>query len=72
MFPHFAGARQIIEVEVDLVQTSCGFGVPRFDFVEQRESLTEWAEKKGPEGLREYWKQRNQISLDGKPTKIFD
>jgi len=72
LFPHFAGARQIIEVEVDLVQTSCGMGVPRFDFVEQRESLTEWAEKKGPEGLREYWKQRNQISLDGKPTKIFD
>jgi predicted pyridoxine 5'-phosphate oxidase superfamily flavin-nucleotide-binding protein len=72
LFPHFVGARQVIEVEIDLVQTSCGFGVPRFDFVEQRDLLTNWAEKKGSEGLKTYWKEKNQISLDGKPTKIFD
>src|SRR6202789_737576 len=29
------GARQIVSLEVDMVQTSCGYGVPRFDFAEQ-------------------------------------
>jgi hypothetical protein len=72
LFPSFVGARQIIEAEVDLVQTSCGAAVPRFDFVEDRQQLKEWAEKKGSDGLKEYWEQRNQVSLDGKPTKILD
>jgi len=70
LFPPQIGARQIIEVNVDLVQTSCGAAVPRFEFVEEREQLKQWLEKKGPEGVRAYWKDRNQVSLDGKPTKI--
>ena len=72
LFTSQAGARQIIEIEVDLVQTSCGMAVPRFDFVEERQQLKEWAENKGSDGLKKYWEQRNQISLDGKPTKILD
>jgi len=71
-FPRIAGARQIIDMTVDLVHCSCGIGVPYFDFVGERNMLAEWAEKKGESGIKEYWRNRNQISLDGKPTKILD
>ena len=57
---------------IDLVLTSCGMAIPRFEFVEERQQLKEWAEKKGPDGLKKYWEQKNQISLDGKPTKILE
>lgn len=67
-FPAIPGARQIIDMSVDLVQTSCGFGVPFFEFKAERDQLEKWAEKKGPEGIRQYWEEKNRISLDGKPT----
>jgi hypothetical protein len=71
LYSHFAvtpGARQIFDVQVDLVQTSCGMAVPFFDYVDEREQLKNWAINKGKEGIREYWKEKNQLSLDGKPT----
>ncbi|MBA1443760.1 MAG: pyridoxamine 5'-phosphate oxidase family protein [Chromatiales bacterium] len=67
-FPSLPGARQIAVMEVDLVQTSCGFGVPLFEYQGDRDTLKEWANKKGEEGIREYWQKRNSVSLDGKPT----
>ncbi|MBI2287067.1 MAG: pyridoxamine 5'-phosphate oxidase family protein [Nitrosomonadales bacterium] len=70
LFPAIPGARQIIDMSIDLVQTSCGFGVPFFEFRAERDQLEKWAEKKGPEGIRQYWEEKNQISLDGKPTGI--
>lgn len=72
MFPPYIGARQIIEMDVNLVQTSCGFAVPCFNFAGERDFLNKWAERKGREGLAEYWKESNQISLDGKPTRILE
>ncbi len=71
LFKPIAGSRQIFDLTVDLVQTSCGMSVPFYDYVEEREQLTNWAEKKGNEGLKEYWQQKNQVSLDGKPTNIM-
>lgn len=71
-FPQTPGARQIFDMQVDLVQTSCGMGVPFYDYVEERELLTSWAIKQGEEGVSEYWKKKNQLSLDGKPTHILD
>jgi len=38
---------------------------------EEREQLKNWALKKGEEGLKAYWQQKNKISLDGKPTHIM-
>lgn len=70
-FDPIEGARQIFDLEVDLVQTSCGMGVPCFDEAEQRDHLKNWAVKKGKDGIKEYWQQKNQISLDGKPTNIM-
>jgi len=69
-FPSLPGARQIVVMDVDLVATSCGFGVPLFDYRGERKELREWADKKGEEGIKEYWQERNRLSLDGKPTGI--
>lgn len=69
-FPHSPGNRQLFRVTVDLVQTSCGFGVPLYDYKRDRSTLTEWAEQKGEAGMREYWKQKNQVSIDGVGTRI--
>ncbi len=60
--------RQIFLAEIDLVQTSCGYGVPFFDYVGERETMAAWAEKKGPDGLQNYILEKNLRSLDGLPT----
>jgi hypothetical protein len=72
LFNPAPGARQIFDLGVDLVQTSCGMAVPIFQYVKERDQLSGWATKKGEEGVRKYWKEKNQVSLDGKPTNIID
>lgn len=72
LFPETPGARQIFDVKVDLVQTSCGLAVPFFDYIEERTQLNEWARKKGEDGILEYWAKKNQTSLDGTPTHIME
>jgi len=69
-FSETAGARQIFELDIDLVQASCGFAVPFMDYVEERTQLRESSLKKGTEGLKAYWKEKNSISLDGHQTHI--
>ncbi len=71
LFPDLPGKRQVIDMKVDLVQVSCGFGVPLMDYQGQRTVLTDWAEKEGEEGIRKYWDAKNRISLDGHDTRIF-
>jgi len=69
-FEIYPSTRQIIVADIDLVQTSCGFGVPMYDFVGHRDIHFEWAEKKGEEGLVEYVAKKNLISLDGLDTDL--
>ena len=71
-FPDYAGKRQIVTVEVSHVVTSCGFGVPRMDLVSQRPTLPDWAGGKGEAGIRDYWRDKNQVSFDGLPTGILE
>lgn len=66
------GARQIVVLDVDRVQTSCGYGVPLFDYAGERDTLRRWAQSKGDEGLKEYRKQKNVVSIDGFPTGLPD
>lgn len=66
------GARQIVWLDIDLVQTSCGFGVPLFSYEGERPSLDNWANAKGPDGIEEYWREKNIVSMDGLPTGLFD
>lgn len=70
LFPPIPGARQIFDVTIDLVQSSCGMAVPYFSYVGDRELLREWATKKGEDGLRRYREEKNQTSIDGLPTHI--
>ena len=71
-FTTFTGERQIIVLHIESLQTSCGFGVPVYDLVEERDKLIEWAEKKGDDGINLYWQEKNQTSIDGLPTGIFE
>ncbi|MBA4795260.1 pyridoxamine 5'-phosphate oxidase family protein [Phenylobacterium sp.] len=66
------GARQIVRLDIDLVQTSCGFGVPLMDFVGERPSLDRWAQAQGEAGLSDYRRAKNALSLDGLPTGLVD
>lgn len=72
-FPTLAGSRQIFNLEIDLVQTSCGTGVPVMQFERTRadEDLVPFYDEMGPEGVQEYWARKNVQSIDGKPTGIF-
>ena len=69
-FPGSTGARQVFDIAVDLAQTSCGFQVPFYEFKGDRDTLTKWADGKGRDGIRQYWREKNARSLDGKPTGI--
>jgi hypothetical protein len=69
-FPQTPGARQICEMAVDLVQTSCGYAVPQMELAQDRPTLRSWAEAKGEAGLKDYWDTRNRQSIDGLPTGI--
>ena len=71
-YAHFEsriGARQIYELNVDLVQTSCGFGIPFYDYAGDRDKLRKWASNHGEDGIKNYWKTRNAVSIDGRPTR---
>ncbi|MEO9511433.1 MAG: pyridoxamine 5'-phosphate oxidase family protein [Flavobacteriaceae bacterium] len=71
LFPKNTGSRQIVEMDVDLVQTSCGFAVPYMDFNEERTMLDSWAKKQGKDGIETYWSNKNTESIDGFETKIL-
>lgn len=71
--PHFTihpSTRQLIVADISLVQTSCGWGVPLYDYVGDRDTHFKWADKLGQDGLQEYVKENNLVSLDGLPTSL--
>ncbi|MFN3663583.1 pyridoxamine 5'-phosphate oxidase family protein [Yoonia sp.] len=70
--PDVPGARQIYVQSIEMVQTSCGYAVPFMELVGERDTLRHWADDKGPDGVATYWKDRNQATLDGLPTKVIE
>lgn len=73
-YSHFAplpGTRQIIQLQIESVQTSCGNGVPLYDYQGERQTIINWALNKGEEGLYQYWQAKNQVSIDGLPTGLL-
>ncbi|WP_137699919.1 pyridoxamine 5'-phosphate oxidase family protein [Marimonas lutisalis] len=68
-FPPHPGARQVYDMAIDLVQTSCGYAVPFMDFQCDRDTLDKWSEDKGEDVIRTYWAERNSVTLDGAPTR---
>jgi Pyridoxamine 5'-phosphate oxidase len=71
LFPEYPGARQIIAADIARVQTSCGFAVPRMDYVEQRDTLLRWASAKGEDGVKDYHRENNLSSIDGLPAPLM-
>ena len=71
-FPDYAGARNIFDLEIDLVTTSCGTGVPEM-LVKRHRADTElvpWYAQMTQEELEAFWAKKNTLSLDGDPTGI--
>ena len=70
--PPIPGERQLIDVEIESIQTSCGFGVPFFTYTGERETLINYSEKKGPDGMASYRAKNNRQSIDGRPTGLLE
>ena len=61
------GVRSIIVIEVHRVADSCGYGVPLMSFEGHRATMDEWIARKGPEGIRDYWAEKNASSIEDLP-----
>jgi hypothetical protein len=72
LFPETPGTRQIFDITIESAQTSCGMSIPFFEFKGERNDLNNWASEQGTEGIREYWQDKNQTSIDGLPTHLLD
>lgn len=67
LFPDLTGIRQLVRIEIDSVRTSCGFGVPLYDYLGERDSLPKWTAQLGPDGLEDYDRVHATWSADGLP-----
>jgi hypothetical protein len=63
--------RQIIMAEIHKVQTSCGYSVPLYTYLGERDQMEQWAANKGDAGLEAYRREKNRVSIDGLPTALF-
>jgi Pyridoxamine 5'-phosphate oxidase len=72
LFPEHTGARQFFELDIELVQTSCGYAVPYYELVGERPTLKKWADNRGSNGIEQYWKDNNTRSLNNMDTGIFE
>jgi Pyridoxamine 5'-phosphate oxidase len=64
-FPRQPGTRSVVVLDVDRIADSCGFGVPEYEYREERDQLTQYARRKGPAGLERYKAEKNRESIDG-------
>jgi len=61
------GTRQIVVMDIDSVQTSCGYAVPHYEFQGERDTLRRFWEAKPEDATAEYQRENNQVSIDGRP-----
>jgi hypothetical protein len=67
-FPDAVGVRSVIRIDVTRVSDSCGFGVPLYEYVDERDAMVKWAKAKGEDGIAAYQAKNNRQSLDGLPA----
>jgi hypothetical protein len=65
LFPKRRGVRSYIRIQLSRVSDSCGYSVPLFDFVKDRDVLDKWVAAKSDEQLEEYRAAKNSESIDG-------
>lgn len=66
-FAELPGVRSIVRVQLDRISDSCGYGVPLYKFEGDRRQLLDWMERKGPDAIETYQRDRNRDSIDGLP-----
>jgi Pyridoxamine 5'-phosphate oxidase len=73
LFPTLAGSRQLFDVSIDAVASSCGSGVPVMTMAAVRadEDLEPFYAAMTEQELHDYWARKNTVSIDGYPTGIF-
>ncbi|WP_120076374.1 pyridoxamine 5'-phosphate oxidase family protein [Aurantiacibacter odishensis] len=65
------GTRQIFDIEVESVQTSCGWGVPFMEYERERKTLLKAHSNADPQEWAGKHKRRRE-SIDGLPTRTTD
>ena len=66
-FPDALGTRAVIRIRVERASDSCGYGVPLYAYEGERNAMGAWAEKKGPDEVVKYQREKNAASIDGLP-----
>lgn len=67
-FPPRRGARAVVTVELDRIADSCGYSVPLYAYVGDRDVLDKWVDRRSDAELNEYRMTRNAVSIDGVPA----
>ena len=67
-FTLLPGTRQIFIIEIDSVQTSCGWGVPFMAFEDERPTLSQYHRQDDPVARLEKMRERDR-SIDGLPVR---
>ena len=62
------GTRAIVEVAVERISDSCGYGVPLLAYQGDRDLLPRFWERKNAEQVAEYRARKNATSIDGLPA----
>ena len=70
-FALIPGTRQIFVIDIDSVQTSCGWGVPMMELQNERDTLQKYHRQADPALWVEKFQGRTQ-SIDGLPTRPTD
>jgi hypothetical protein len=63
-------ARQVFDIQVKMVQTSCGYAVPFMEYTAEQNTMQRWIDDKSDAEIETYWSERNSVTIDGKPTGI--
>ncbi len=67
LFPEHPGIRAVVKAQLTRGSDSCGYSVPRYEYLEDRDMLDRWADSQGSEGLATYRRKKNSRSLDDLP-----
>ena len=72
-FPELGGSRQLFDLQIDHVATSCGTGVPvmALESIRADEALEPFYAEMSADELEAYWRRKNVSSIDGFETHLF-
>lgn len=68
LFDAHLGIRSVITIAIERVQDSCGYGVPKMEFVEDRTRMNDFLSKKTADEIAVYQVEKNTTSIDGLPA----